>query len=78
MAVPPFPGLPSLLLANFDVRRGLQDLQPNDVAEMEAGGVAPPAQRGVWVWPWATRALGFTVAAADPSCREGVGGGLAP
>ena len=74
MAVPPFPGLPPLLSANLEVRRRLQELQPNDAAEMEAGGVAPPAHGIVWLWPWATQALGFTVAAADPSCREGVGG----
>jgi len=39
---------------------------------MEAGGAAPPAHWSVWD-------LGFTVAAEDPSCREGVvGGGLVP
>lgn len=78
MAVCPFPGLPSLLSANLEVRRRLQELQPNDAAETEAGGVTPPAHRGVHLWPCAAWALGFTVVAADPSCREGVGGGLVP
>lgn len=39
---------------------------------MEAGGVSSPDHRNVWLWPWATWALGFTV--ADPRCREGGGG----
>lgn len=55
MAVPPFPGLPPLLSANLEARRRLQELQPNGAAEMEAGGVAPPAHGGVWLWPWGSQ-----------------------
>lgn len=70
---PLFLAFPLCSQQTLEVRRRLQELQPSDAAELEAVGVAAPAHRSVWLWPRATQALGFTVTAADPSCRKGVG-----
>lgn len=52
LALPSFPGLPSLLSADLEMRRRLQELQPSDAGEMEEGGMAPPAHGSVWPWLW--------------------------